>query len=68
MHEKFALIAHNCEQGTFRLTFSAGLSSFPACDTAGMLAKAADEALYWAKEVGRNQVRRAEVCNRQEKS
>ncbi len=67
IREKFALIQHSSDKGSFRLTFSAGISAFPACKSPSMLVKAADEALYWAKEKGRNRVRKAEVCNKDEK-
>ena len=40
----------------FSVTFSAGISSYPALDAAETINQAADEALYEAKQQGRNRV------------
>lgn len=52
----FAAIAHRHEGEPFSVTFSAGLASFPLCDSAAELNRVADEALYEAKRLGRNRV------------
>ncbi|MEM1023901.1 MAG: diguanylate cyclase [Myxococcota bacterium] len=45
--------------GPFSVTFSAGLAGFPSVNDREQLLHAADEALYRAKQMGRNRVERA---------
>jgi len=40
----------------FSVTFSAGIASYPECDSAEALNQAADDALYKAKKEGRNRI------------
>ena len=47
---------HSSDQGTFKVTFSAGVAEFPGIQTGSELAQAADECLYEAKRTGRNKV------------
>lgn len=50
----FSLIKYPFEDSWFDVTFSAGVSAFPATTSAEILIKNADEALYDAKHGGRN--------------
>ena len=50
----FSLIKHPFKDTTFDVTFSAGVSHFPATSCPQALIKEADEALYEAKHSGRN--------------
>ncbi|RAP37934.1 hypothetical protein B1207_02795 [Legionella quinlivanii] len=53
---KFSRFSFQCNGQTFSVTISAGLSSFPAIQDVSSLVSAADQALYEAKNHGRNQV------------
>ena len=50
----FSLIKYAFEDTWFDITFSAGVAQFPATSHAEALIKKADEALYEAKDSGRN--------------
>jgi len=54
--EDFATIGFPAGEGSFCSTFSCGVASFDTYDTGEKLYKAADEALYLAKQEGRNRV------------
>ena len=54
--EDFATIGFPAGDKSFYSTFSCGVASLDKYDTAAKLYKAADEALYLAKEEGRNRV------------
>ncbi len=56
LREACAEIDHNTDQGSFKITFSAGAADFPNIETGNELAQAADECLYEAKRTGRNKV------------
>ncbi len=56
IREKFAAIEHHAGNVSFKVTFSCGIASFPQSSTAEELNSDADEALYAAKEGGRNRV------------
>ena len=47
---------HPTESATLSVTFSCGISTFPAYEDAKFLSDAADQALYAAKANGRDQV------------
>lgn len=47
---------HESEQGPFRVTFSAGIATYPTFKTVLDLTQGADDALYKAKRGGRNRV------------
>ena len=53
-------LEHKAEAGTFHVTFSAGIATYPQFKSVLEVAEAADEALYKAKRAGRNQVMVAE--------
>ena len=50
----FSELCHQHEGNKFAVTFSAGISSFPAYESADEINRAADDALYQAKNQGRN--------------
>lgn len=52
----FREVSHHTEAGSFSVTFSAGVASYPACKDVASLMRAADAALYQAKGGGRNTV------------
>ena len=54
--ESFATISFPAGDSAFNSTFSCGVASLDKYDTAEKLYKAADEALYLAKQEGRNRV------------
>ncbi len=56
IRDNFGGVLHHAEQQEFVVTFSCGIASFPEIKNAGRLNEAADEALYAAKEEGRNRV------------
>ena len=56
IREGFAGSKFNNEKGAFDVSFSAGIAQFSGCDSAEQLNQAADDALYKAKELGRNRV------------
>jgi diguanylate cyclase (GGDEF)-like protein len=56
IRSNFSRVMHHAEQQDFSVTFSCGVASFPDIRNAGKLNEAADEALYAAKENGRNRV------------
>ncbi|WP_336273907.1 diguanylate cyclase [Vreelandella indica] len=56
LREDFSLVDFHAGDVRFRCTFSAGVSSFPAQPSTESLRLNADQALYRAKRLGRNQV------------
>ncbi len=54
LRESFAQLRFNAKQTTFSCTFSAGIASFPKFSRLEKLREAADQALYRAKNAGRN--------------
>jgi diguanylate cyclase (GGDEF)-like protein len=56
LRESFAELLHQTESKSFHCTFSAGVADYPAITHPAKLIEAADEALYAAKEGGRNRV------------
>jgi diguanylate cyclase (GGDEF)-like protein len=54
--EDFATISFPAGENSFNSTYSCGVASLDKYDTADKLYKAADEALYLAKQEGRNRV------------
>lgn len=54
---KFSQISHNHENQTFNCSLSAGLAATPPFVELNPLIQAADDALYQAKEAGRNCIR-----------
>lgn len=52
----FEKIRHRAAGVEFSVTFSCGVSSYPACQTPAALTETADQALYVAKAKGRNKV------------
>lgn len=57
LRESFSQITHTRFSGDFTVTFSAGLAAFPVHEHPKSLIRAADQALYEAKETGRNRVK-----------
>ncbi|MFO7858179.1 MAG: diguanylate cyclase [Ectothiorhodospiraceae bacterium] len=56
IRRSFNSLQHEGRNGTFHVSFSAGVADFPKHDTMDSLTVAADAALYRAKEYGRNRV------------
>ncbi|MFW6344149.1 MAG: GGDEF domain-containing protein, partial [Sediminispirochaetaceae bacterium] len=56
IRENFARVRHHSEKKGFFVTFSCGIASYPAIESPEEINLAADEALYSAKEAGRNRV------------
>ncbi|MDY7027952.1 MAG: diguanylate cyclase [Spirochaetota bacterium] len=56
IREKFAALDHHAGSESLKVTFSCGIASFPRSSTAEELTSRADDALYAAKEAGRNRV------------
>ncbi|MCF7914722.1 MAG: diguanylate cyclase [Spirochaetaceae bacterium] len=56
IRSNFSRVIHHAEHQEFSVTFSCGIASFPAVKNASKLNEASDEALYAAKESGRNRV------------
>jgi len=57
LREHFARALFRAEDGRgFQVSFSAGIAAFPAFANAACLQEAADQALYQAKEQGRNRI------------
>ncbi len=56
LRQDFALVDFHAGDVSFHCTFSAGISDFPNYPTTQSLRLAADQALYRAKHLGRNQV------------
>jgi len=55
LRKHFAAINHYYEDQTFRVTFSAGIASFPKFQDQDIMMAEADKALYKSKDNGRNQ-------------
>ncbi len=56
IRDNFSRVIHHAEKETFQVTFSCGIASYPEVTTPGELSGGADEAMYAAKESGRNRV------------
>lgn len=56
IREDFSALPHAHANGSLFATFSAGIASYPAVDSAAGLTEAADSALLQAKRLGRNRV------------
>ena len=56
IRRNFAAVEHDTGQGCFSVTLSCGVAEFPEAVTSHELIAAADEALYRAKNGGRNTV------------
>ena len=54
IRENFSHIRHQAEESVFSVTFSCGIAGFPGFQDVPALTKAADAALYEAKDQGRN--------------
>jgi diguanylate cyclase (GGDEF)-like protein len=56
IRENFSRVVHRAEDREFFVTFSCGIASYPEYEDVEALCDAADEAMYKAKEAGRNRV------------
>ena len=56
LREDFAAIRFQSGEHDFSCTFSAGIAAYPGCDRSEQLREYADQALYRAKQAGRNRV------------
>ncbi len=56
VRQDFAQIRHPYRDGFFHVTCSAGVATYPGCQSTDTLIKAADDALYQAKHNGRNRI------------
>ncbi|MDC7227989.1 MAG: diguanylate cyclase [Spirochaetales bacterium] len=56
IRESFAQIRHVSSEGDFYVTFSCGIACYPHIKSASDINSAADQALYKAKEIGRNRI------------
>ncbi len=56
LREQFAAIRFQAGEHDFSSTFSAGVASYPGCERSELLRECADQALYRAKQSGRNRV------------
>ncbi len=63
LRHDFSQIPHHYGNDEFTVTFSSGVAEFPAFPNAASLCEAADQALYEAKNGGRNKVVKAETNN-----
>ncbi|MEO5372654.1 MAG: diguanylate cyclase [Alphaproteobacteria bacterium] len=64
LRRDFSSVRFRSAKGEFSCTFSAGLATFPGYETGETLRHAADQALYSAKNNGRNRVVVAEAAER----
>lgn len=56
IREDFSSVHHVAADGDFTVSFSCGLADYPSFETSFDITKAADDALYRAKESGRNRI------------
>lgn len=56
LREKFAMVTHHAGDQSFQCTFSCGIATFPHFSNATEIVDRADQALYSAKNQGRNKV------------
>ncbi|MBF0371067.1 MAG: diguanylate cyclase [Magnetococcales bacterium] len=64
LREAFGLIEHQHEETLFKKTFSCGIAVYPDFNDIKALSKGSDEALYTAKNGGRNRVVKAASSSR----
>ena len=56
LRKAFSQLVHQTKNGSFKLTFSCGIATYPKYKTAKAMTEAADAALYESKNAGRNRV------------